>query len=690
MNTVPRFVVLGLLSALSLSGPVPERLAAAEPAAKAPWVETLFGSAKGADAPPFSFTYGGKPSAEVLKKWDRKHEDKKLDDKRTEHTYTYTDPAAGLVVRCVAVEYHDYPTIEWTLYFKNTGTKDTPRLEDVQALDTRLERQGDGEFVLHHHLGSPARVEDYQPFQTVLKPKEEKRFTASGGRASNSELPYFNVEGPGEGVIVVVGWPGQWAARFTRDEGPGLQIRAGQELTKFKLHPGEEVRSPLIALQLWKGDRLDGQNVWRRWMLAHNLPRPGGKLPAPQLAACSSHQFGEMIGANEANQKEFIDRYLEEKLLLDYWWMDAGWYVNKGEWVNTGTWEVDRKRFPRGLKAITDHAHAKGLKCIVWFEPERVTPGTWLSDNHPEWLLKPPFNPGTQAYDPSWRLLDLGNPDARKWLTDHVDRLITEQGIDLYRQDFNIDPLFFWRAHDPEDRQGITEIKYLTGYLAYWDELRRRHPKMLIDSCASGGRRNDLETMRRAVPLTRSDYLFEPTGEQCHTYGIASWIPYYGTGTLVGPSKIANIPSGQVDAYVFRSNMCPSLTACWDVRRKDLDYGQLRHLTDQWRQVAPNFLGDYYPLTPYSTANDAWMAWQFDRPKAGRGVVQAFRRGDSPKGSALLRLRGLKPNARYTVSDLDEGGLEGKTGRSLMDEGLIVTIKDRPGAAIVVYKEARE
>ena len=81
-------------------------------------------------------------------------------------------------------------------------------------------------------------------------------------------------------------------------------------------------------------------------MVEHNLPRPSGVLPPPLCTPCSSHQFGEMIHANEENQKHFIDRYLEEGFKPDYWWMDAGWYVNNGSWVNVGTWEVDKKRFP--------------------------------------------------------------------------------------------------------------------------------------------------------------------------------------------------------------------------------------------------------------------------------------------------------------------------------------------------------
>jgi len=656
-------LVVSLSSASSAVSPMPDEMAEARG-----WVAARFESVPEPQkaAPPFSFTYAGKPSAELLKTWDLKRQKRRLDDQRTEHTVVYTDPKTGLAVRSVAVEYHDFPTVEWTLYFKNTGAADTPILEAIQSLDIECRRGAEGEFVLHHQTGSPCQPNDYQPFETALAPKAVKRISAAGGRPTNSDLPYFNLAWPGEGLIVVVGWPGQWAAEFARDGADGVRLRAGQELTRFKLLPGEEVRTPLVVLQFWKGDRVRSQNVWRRWMLAHNLPRPGGKLPPVQLAACSSHQFGEMIQADTKSQKLFIDRYLEEGLKLDYWWMDAGWYWNKTGWGNTGTWEVDTNRFPGGLRVISDHAHAKGVKIIVWFEPERVTAGTWLAENHPGWILG-----GKEG-----GLLDLGNPEARTWLTDHVDRLLTEQGIDLYRQDFNMDPLEHWRKNDAPDRQGITEIRHVTGYLAYWDELRRRHPDMLIDSCASGGRRNDLETLRRAVPLLRSDYIIEPVGNQGHTYGIAFWMPYYGTG------------SGAIDAYMLRSVMCPNFIACFDVRRKDLDYNLIRRVLGQWRQVAPYYFGDYYPLTPYSLDAAVWIAWQFDRPDLGEGMVQAFRRGESVYEAARFRLRGLEPDARYAVADIDAGAPVEMTGRDLMEGGLPVTIKDRPGAVIIVYKRA--
>ncbi|MBZ5565983.1 MAG: alpha-galactosidase, partial [Acidobacteriia bacterium] len=467
---------------------------------------------------PFSFTYGGRPSSELLKNWRLERRIRELDAERTETTLTYTDPQSGLVLRAVAVAYRDFPSVEWTLYFKNAGTAPTPILENIQALDTRLERDGEGEFLLHHNRGSSAGPSDYAPIETPLRPQEEWRLASWGGRPSDGEFPYFNVAWPGEGVIVAVGWPGQWSAAFTRDPARGLRIRAGQELTHLRLLPGEEVRSPLIVMQFWKGDWIRGQNLWRRWMIAHNLPRPGGKLPPPQMAAGSGRQDIEMQGANEEGQKKFLDLYQERRLKIDYWWMDAGWYPFQKGWWNVGTWAPDPQRFPRGLRPIADYVHARGVKIIVWMEPERVTPGTELFEQHPDWLL---------GREGETKLLDLGNPLARAWLIERADTLFREQGMDLYRQDFNIAPLQFWRDNDSRDRQGITENRYVTGFLTFWDELRRRHPNLLIDTCASGGRRNDLETLRRAVPLWRSDYAYETTGMQDLSYGLALWVPFF-------------------------------------------------------------------------------------------------------------------------------------------------------------------
>ena len=265
-----------------------------------------------------------------------------------------------------------------------------------------------------------------------------------------------------------------------------------------------------------------------------------------------------------------------------------------------------------------------------------------------------------------------------------------------------MDPLYFWRANDATDRQGITENFYVQGYLKYWDELKRRNPGLRIDSCASGGRRNDLETMRRAVPLLRDDYLFDPFGEQGHTYGLSFWLPFNGTGFIdrrsILTSKIAKpfwLPADgshpiESDSYLFRSTMGITMNACIDMQDQQVDFKTLRKLYSQWREVAPDYYGDFYPLTPYSLNESNWMAWQFYRPETGEGIIQAFRRHDSFYEAARFKLRGLDPSVRYTATDMDTGRITKATGEEFMKKGLLVSIHDQPGAALIrLQKESK-
>ena len=213
----------------------------------------------------------------------------------------------------------------------------------------------------------------------------------------------------------------------------------------------------------------------------------------------------------------------------------------------------------------------------------------------------------------------------------------------------------------------------MEGYFAYWDELLRRHPGMLIDSCASGGRRNDLETLRRAVPLLRSDYIFEPVGEQNHTYGIAFWMPFYGTGFIT------------VDPYLIRSQMSPEFTLGVDTRRKDLDYDLLRKLVREWRQLACSEA----TISAHALRHDErpMDGLAVRPPEKGEGVVQAFRRANSVRESMRVKLRGLEADAVYRLTNFDVAGPMEMTGRELLDNGFPIAIKDRPGAVVIAYKK---
>jgi alpha-galactosidase len=127
--------------------------------------------------------------------------------------------------------------------------------------------------------------------------------------------------------------------------------------------------------------------------------------------------------------------------------------------------------------------------------------------------------------------------------------------------------------------------------LSMWDELLRRHPDLVVDNCASGGRRLDLEFMRRSVPLWRTDRAFLCETTQAMTYGLSFWFPATGTGT-VACQNAGYYGGGKtpVEPYAFWSNVAPMLGYGFDLREK-LDYDQLRALFAQLRSIQPFFYG---------------------------------------------------------------------------------------------------
>ena len=648
---------------------------AADRAARDAFTAACFGRR---DAPPVSFLYGGKPSSAFLAGWKPAVEPSVSGSAgdRTVKTVVYADPATRLRVSITSTVYSDYPAIEWVVRLKNDGPADTPIIENLMACDIRFPAFGDGPVTIYRALGSSADRTDFAPVQDVLSAPGAVRFAPSGGRSSDTAaFPFFNVAAAGRGVVAGIGWSGKWRAAVTKTDARGLRLEAGMDATHFKLHPGEEVRTASIALLFWKaGDRLDGHNLWRRFVLAHHTPRPRG-VPV-ELPLSSGVGFGgpfpcnEYVCATEAGALAAIDRLKQFGLEMDNCWIDAGWYENatKSWWSGVGNWTVNKANFPRGLKPVTDAARAWGKGFVLWFEPERVYEGTRLDREHPEWLTALPGNPN--------RLLNLGDKRALAWLSDYIAGFLASEGVTVYRQDFNFDPGPYWKAMDAPDRVGIAEMKHVEGLYAFWDALLARVPGLLIDNCASGGRRIDLETIGRSVPLWRTDYsYFEPNGYQCHTYGLHLFLPASGTG------------NNATRKYEFRSSMNGAVVTGWEINGS-FNVAQAVEDIAEFRALRPYFYGDFYPLTEYSTSDSAWSAMQWDRPASRDGIILAFRRPLAMAASIAISPHGLDPAGDYEVTFDDYGISVIKNGKELAG-GLSIKIPDAPGSLLIKYRRVR-
>ncbi|MEJ5199173.1 MAG: glycoside hydrolase family 36 protein [Anaerolineae bacterium] len=653
--------------------------------------------------PAFSFRYGETTSTECLARWPAVHTVEADAHGRLEHT-TWSDETTGLRVSLHVRRFADFPAVDWVLEFTNSGSANTPILADILPLDLTLSAATGERLRLHHAHGSLGRADDFLPLATDLRAGQPFSLAPQGGRSSSGVLPFMNLQRPGGGLILAIGWTGQWAARFERNES-GVRLAAGMERTHLRLHPGETIRTPRIMLLPWSGDDAEiGQNQLRQLLLAHYLPRVDGRLILPPVAHCLQSYYYATGEAGEQYEFRALPRCAP--LGVEVYWIDALWYGDRPDWWEAvGTWQINRQRFPHGLKPIADAAHAAGMQFLLWFEPERVRPDTELDREHPDFLLRSDHNPTNH-------LLDLGNDAARRWITDRVSQILAENAVDIYRQDFNFAPLRYWQATDAAagpDRIGITEIKHVTGLYAFWDELRARHPGLWIDVCAGGGQRIDLETISRALPLWPSDFpdLIGPphglglhVGDQCINAGLARWIPLFGGGVwdfspyAVRSQMIGGFTFGcRIDLTRFSMDspreVAPKEALAhgsfiWDAT---FPHELVRQAIAEWRSIRPFFTGDFHLLIPLTVSEHDWCAWQFHRPDLAAGIAMFFRRHRSPYGTATVGLRQIEPDAGYEVSlspGYDPAPSTVLKGRDLQE--MTVTISEKPGSLLLRYR----
>ena len=644
---------------------------------------------------PVSFHYGGVPVRGIPPEWSPTARLRVAGPATLEKVYEGRDSGTGLGLRVEVVRYQDFPVVEWTAWLTNHSDEPTPVVQDLLGLDADF--AGD-EPTVQHSNGDFYSGDGYAWTATALDQREPLELAPSGGRPCDSAFPYFRLAFAGGGLTLAVGWPGQWAARFSSGV-DGVTIQAGQEQTSLRLRPGETIRTPRITLLGWSGSPARAVNLWRRWYREHVMPRPAGARLRPLLSAAGTGEGEEFTGATQANQLEYQRRFASQGVAFDAWWLDAGWYPCRNadgdrRWTITGTWKADPERFPDGLAPVGQGAAAHGARFLLWFEPERVAPGTELWEQHPDWVLKRPGAPHEdESASPPARsgLLDLSNPACRIWLTELVSGLITEFDIGVYRQDFNFPPLEFWRANDSEDREGATENLHVQGYLAFWDALLERHPGLLIDSCASGGRRNDLETMRRSVPLHYTDYGYGEHAVKLDFHRtMYEWLLYFRESTQswdITAAREAGLDAAENDSFAFHCALAPMLTPSYDIKRPVDDLGTIQRMIGIWRRAAELVVeGDYHPLTPAGRSDTSWVACQFSRPPdlAGRGApdgfIQAVRLARCEEPALTVMPQGLRPDATYLLENPETGEQREVKGSSLAQDGLVFELPRRSGS----------
>lgn len=185
----------------------------------------------------------------------------------------------------------------------------------------------------------------------------------------------------------------------------------------------------------------------------------------------------------------------------EYFCIDAGWYADGDWWDSVGEWEESHKRFPEGVKKVTDYIRSKGLVPGVWLEPEVMGIRCDLAKKLPDdWFF---VRHGKRVYDRSRFQLDYRNPAVRAHMDEVVDRLVSEYGVGYIKTDYNIEPGIGTELSADSVGEGMLEHE--RAYISWLDGLFKRHPELIIENCSSGGLRMDYGMLSRCSIQSTSD-----------------------------------------------------------------------------------------------------------------------------------------------------------------------------------------
>ncbi|MBQ7910172.1 MAG: alpha-galactosidase [Clostridia bacterium] len=599
-------------------------------------------------------------------------------DRGVKSTLILRHPEIPAAFRLEATVYPQESAYEYVVYITNDGQENTAIFSDLAF---EIEFVGDKPLI--SGIKGDAGGVNYTPYEHDLEKRARYSDRSTSGRPSHGTFPYYNLSYGNGGTFIAIGWPGTWYATYTyKKSAQTTTLSAGQEKVATYIAPGETLRTPLMGFVEYENLTPDEQtNAWRHYYIHDVMRKIDGELTPTYRG------IGNM-SAGMTTKKELLmlKAYRANGVTPDVIWMDAGWYTGaNGEsvpWTSTGSLEIDYNRFPDGLSDIGSYAKNTDAMYLLWFEPEnmRLDKNAFLAgqpDFKEEWLLGKPggFLDGL--------LMDLGNPECREWIFNRICKVIDQSGATGYRQDFNNDPAPAWAENDAktEGRTGMTENQYVQGYLALWDALIDKYG-LFIDSCASGGGRNDLESMKRGVPLHYTDW-FDGNNEDYDmkgkmTQALFAWFPYFKN------------ESYQISLYKLRMNYAPfCLLKLPSALNKDNDWALMRQAYAEYDTIRDYFYGDFYALTEWTSNSNRWDARMFFVPEEGEGYAFIACQQNASSKTNTVKLKGLDPDKQYTLKDFD--GLVDLTadGKTLMEQGITVTVPEQPYAVIVLIQEVK-
>ena len=476
-------------------------------------------------------------------------------------------------------------------------------------------------------------------------------------------------------------------------------------LFRTRLTPGGGFNTPTVFVGAFNGGADGLGNVLRPWVRSV-LTNPE-TWRDPKYPLMVSNSWGSGMEVDEELSKQMIRDSAE--LGLDMFHIDAGWFRGVGDWY------PDEKKFPHGLAAISDYAHAHGLKFGIWVNWAEAGIDTFpgaINAYDPKirnWLIA--------DVPPSWkpeafvgRTLDLGAPAVHDYAARELERIVGDYQLDMLEHDGYVVAKACVRTDHPHAPPGrpvpesvndrgldlpedsnSTDVSYhaTQSYYEIYSQLRKGHPKLLLEICDDGGRMVDFGSASHGDYFSITDS-YDPLSNRQAFYDASHVLP-----PAMLEDYVQKWPTPRIEnfRYMLRSGMMGWLTImqdtnAWTAEQHALAKEEFATYKKFLRPLIRS--ADLYHVSPRPDGMH-WDGIEYFNTTLGQGVVYAFRGSSPAEGKHIFYLQGLQSNARYRLSFHDRTAPNRiASGQELMHGGMFVHLNAPDSSELVFLNEIRK
>ncbi|MYU96484.1 alpha-galactosidase [Lactobacillus salivarius] len=510
--------------------------------------------------------------------------------------------------------------------------------------------------------------------KTPLRPGIQA-INSARGASSHMQNPFvilkrpFTTEEQGEALGVSFVYSGNFLAQAEVDEYSVTRLQIGIDPFQFSwcLKPNETFQTPEAILAYTS----EGLN---------QLSQTFQKLYTTRLARGYWRDKERPILINNWEATYFD--FTEEKLLsiakkakelgIELFVLDDGWFGERTkETAGLGDWYVNRNRLKNGISGLSREIHDLGMMFGLWLEPEMVNKDSDLYRKHPDYIIETPkrhASHGRKQY-----VLDFSRKEVVNNIYEQLVKILDEDEIDYIKWDMNRNITECYSIAYPPEQQGEIMHRYILGVYNLYERLIERYPKILFESCASGGGRFDAGMLYYAPQAWTSDDS-DAIERLKIQYGTSFGYPQSMMGAHVSASP--NEQLGRNTPLKIRGDVAFFGAFGYELDLDKLSSTELASIKKQielmkkYRSIFQ--YGTFYRLkSPFEGNIVSWMVVSEDKSQAIVGYYKIL--NDVNCEYRRLYLPGLEADTLYNVQEELGSYLGNFTGDELANIGLVTT-----------------